>query len=176
LNKIIISKKFSTKKIFHCCIIHLSPFVTNCKNLRIFNKLLNFIDFICYCSSVERTIGTVRLKDEITYKLLKLIEDEPNLSQREIAQKMGVSLGKTNYCLKALIDKGFIKLQNFYKNKKKSAYIYFLTPRGIEEKAAVTYRFLHKKLKEYESIKQEIESLKVEADELKDIEMKDSDF
>ena len=104
-----------------------------------------------------------KLQDEVAYKLLKIIEDEPHLSQREIAKKMGVSLGKTNYCLKALIDKGFIKLQNFYNNNKKSAYIYLLTPRGIEEKAAVTYRFLQRKLKEYEDIKQEIEKLESEA-------------
>ncbi len=103
------------------------------------------------------------MKDEVTYKLLKLIEAEPHLSQREIAQKMDVSLGKTNYCLKALIDKGYIKLQNFYNNKKKSSYIYFLTPQGIEEKAAVTYRFLQRKIKEYEDIKLEIESLKNES-------------
>jgi EPS-associated MarR family transcriptional regulator len=117
-----------------------------------------------------------QLKDEIAYKLLKLIEAEPHLSQREIAQKMGVSLGKTNYCLKALIDKGFIKLQNFYNNKKKSAYIYFLTPKGIEEKAAVTYRFLQRKIEEYESIKVEIENLKTEAALAKEIEVKDHDL
>lgn len=116
------------------------------------------------------------MKDEIAYKLLKLIEDEPHLSQRDIAQKMGVSLGKTNYCLKALVDKGFIKLQNFYKNKKKSAYIYFLTPKGIEEKADVTYRFLQRKINEYESIKLEIENLKVEAAMSKDSGVKDSEL
>ena len=116
------------------------------------------------------------MKDEIAYKLLKLIEAEPHLSQREIAEKMGVSLGKTNYCLKALIDKGFIKLQNFYNNKRKSAYIYLLTPQGIEEKAAVTYRFLQRKINEYESIKKEIESLKVEAADLKDDGVKDSEL
>ncbi len=110
------------------------------------------------------------MKDEITYKLLKLIEAEPHLNQREIAQKMGVSLGKTNYCLKALIDKGFIKFQNFYNNKKKSAYIYFLTPKGIEEKAEVTYRFLQRKINEYEKIKIEIESLKVEAAKASELE------
>lgn len=102
------------------------------------------------------------MQDEVTYKLLKLIEADSHLSQREISKKMGVSLGKTNYCLKALVDEGFIKFQNFYKNKKKSAYIYFLTPQGIEEKAAVTYRFLQRKIKEYENIKVEIESLKNE--------------
>lgn len=116
------------------------------------------------------------MKDEITYKLLKLVENEPHLSQREIAQKMGVSLGKTNYCLKALVDKGFIKLQNFYNNKKKSAYIYFLTPQGIEEKAAVTYRFLQRKIEEYESIKVEIESLKSEAALAKEIEVNNNDL
>lgn len=116
------------------------------------------------------------MKDEITYKLLKLIEAEPHLSQREIAQKMRVSLGKTNYCLKALIDKGFVKIQNFYKNKNKSAYIYFLTPQGIEEKAEVTYRFLHRKINEYESIKLEIESLKNEAAKSKGSRVKDSEL
>lgn len=114
------------------------------------------------------------MQDEIAYKLLKLIEAEPHLSQREIAQKMGVSLGKTNYCLKALIDKGFIKLQNFYHTKKKSAYVYFLTPKGIEEKAAVTYRFLQRKIKEYENIKVEIENLKTEAGLTKQAEVKEN--
>ena len=116
------------------------------------------------------------MNDEIAYKLLKLIEAEPHLSQRDIAQKMGVSLGKTNYCLKALIDKGFIKFQNFYNNKKKSAYIYFLTPKGIEEKAEVTYRFLQRKIKEYEDIKVEIESLKNEAALAKEMRAKESDI
>jgi len=102
------------------------------------------------------------LQDEITYKLLKLIESDTQLSQREIAKKMGVSLGKTNYCLKALLDKGYIKVRNFYNNKSKNAYIYFLTPKGIEEKAKVTYRFLQRKVKEYETIKVEIENLKNE--------------
>ena len=115
-----------------------------------------------------------QLNDEITYKLLKLIEADPHLSQREIAQKMGVSLGKTNYCLRALIDKGFIKFQNFYKNKKKSAYIYFLTPKGIEEKTEVTYRFLQRKIKEYDNIKVEVERLKDEAALSKEIRTKET--
>ena len=106
------------------------------------------------------------MKDEIAYKLLKLIENEPHLSQREIAQQMGVSLGKTNYCLKALIDKGFVKIRNFYNNDKKSAYIYFLTPQGIEEKAEVTFRFLQRKLQEYDAIKAEIENLEMEAKQI----------
>ena len=120
-------------------------------------------------------MDATQLQDEITYKLLKLIEASPHLSQREISNKMGVSLGKTNYCLKALIDKGFIKFQNFYNNKKKSTYIYFLTPQGIEEKAEVTYRFLQRKIKEYEDIKVEIESLKNEAALAKEVGVKESD-
>ncbi len=127
--------------------------------------MLPFFDIPIPCAIVQLLNGKdIRfLQDEITYKLLKIIENEPHLSQREIAQKMGVSLGKTNYCLKALLDKGFIKVRNFYKNKKKKAYIYFLTPNGIEEKAQVTYRFLQRKIKEYETIKAEIENLKTEA-------------
>lgn len=116
------------------------------------------------------------MKDEIAYKLLKLIEAEPHLSQRDIAQKMGVSLGKTNYCLKALVDKGFVKFQNFFNNTNKSAYIYFLTPKGIEEKAEVTYRFLQRKLDEYENIKVEIAHLKIEAAMSKDSGVKDSEL
>ena len=119
---------------------------------------------------------TAQLQDEIAYKLLKLIESDPHLSQREIAQKMGVSLGKKNYCLKALVDKGFIKFQNFYNNKKKTAYIYNLTPSGIEEKAQVTYRFLQRKIKEYENIKVEIENLKIEAAMPKELGEKDSEL
>lgn len=115
------------------------------------------------------------MQDEITYKLLKIIENEPYLSQREIAQRMGVSLGKVNYCLKALVDNGLIKIRNFYKNKKKRAYIYFITPQGIEEKAQVTYRFLQRKIKEYETIKAEIKNLKSEVIMVKDFEVKDSD-
>ena len=88
---------------------------------------------------------------------------------------MGVSLGKTNYCLKALLDRGFIKIRNFYNHKQKKAYIYILTPNGIEEKAQVTYRFLQRKLNEYELIKDEIQSLKTEVALGKDFAIKDGD-
>ena len=107
------------------------------------------------------------MQDEISYKLLKIIEEEPHLSQREIATRMGVSLGKANYCLKSLIDKGYIKARNFYNSNNKVGYIYMLTPSGVEEKVSVTYRFLKRKMREYEEIKAEIESLKAETDELK---------
>ena len=107
------------------------------------------------------------MQDEIAYKLLKIIENEPKLSQREIAARMGISLGKVNYCLKSLIEKGFIKARNFYNSNHKVAYVYMLTPSGLEEKASVTFRFLRRKMQEYEDIKAEIESLKAEAAEIK---------
>lgn len=96
---------------------------------------------------------------------MKLIEESPNLSQREIAECMGISLGKANYCLKALIEKGFVKAKNFYNAQKKTAYMYNLTPSGLDEKARVTYRFLKRKMQEYEDIKAEIASLKAETEQ-----------
>ena len=104
-----------------------------------------------------------RLSEETTYKLLKLVKDNPHMSQREIAAHMGVSLGKVNYCLKSLVKKGHLKVKNFYGNNNKKAYMYILTPRGIEEKARLTYTYLKIKMREYEEIKAEIKSLKREA-------------
>ena len=128
---------------------------------------------LCYCSTIEHKGLNVR--EETTYKLMKLIEESPNLSQREIAQRMGISLGKANYCLKALIEKGYVKARNFYKSSNKVAYIYFLTPLGIEEKTRVTYRFLKIKMKEFEDIKDEIARLKSETEQLdaKEIDLRE---
>lgn len=84
------------------------------------------------------------------------------MNQRDLADALGVSLGKINYCLKALLDKGFIKMQSFSKSEKKLAYAYLLTPVGIAEKGGLTLRFLERKLAEYESLKLEIETLKFE--------------
>ena len=102
------------------------------------------------------------LSDEIKYQLLKELEANPNASQRELAQSLGVSLGKTNYCLKALLEKGWLKAGNFKRNPNKLKYAYILTPAGLEEKAAVTRRFLKRKLREHERIQQDIEDLKAE--------------
>lgn len=99
------------------------------------------------------------LTDEYHYKIVKLIEDNPEVSQRELAKKLGISLGKANYCLNALIEKGALKASNFRNSKNKKAYVYKLTPLGIEEKAAVTMRFLKRKMQEYEAIKTELEQL-----------------
>ncbi len=106
------------------------------------------------------------INDEMKYRLLKLLEQDPNLSQRAIATEMGISLGKVNYCLHALIDKGVIKAKNFYNNKKKSAYTYYLTPKGLDEKARVTVKFLQYKLREHERLTNEIKEIRQEAAKL----------
>jgi EPS-associated MarR family transcriptional regulator len=100
------------------------------------------------------------LSDEVRYKLFKLLEANPELSQREVARELGVSLGKVNYCLRALIARGWVKVTNFTNSRNRSAYAYLLTPRGIDEKARVTARFLQFKLREYELLKGEIEEIR----------------
>ena len=103
------------------------------------------------------------LTDEYRYKILKLVSDRPEISQRELAQQLGISLGRVNYCVKALIEKGLVKATNFRNNNNKLAYMYLLTPSGIEEKASITVSFLKWKLQEYEAIQAEIEELRREA-------------
>ena len=100
--------------------------------------------------------------DEAHYKLMRLIEVNPEISQRELAQVMGVSLGKANYCINALIEKGWVKARNFRKSDNKLAYAYLLTPRGVRQKAAITAQFLHRKMDEYESLRKEIDELRRE--------------
>ena len=95
--------------------------------------------------------------------MLRLLEGNPQMNQRELAAAAGVSLGKTNYCINALLEKGLIKVQNFKSNKRKLAYAYLLTPAGIAENTALTQRFLMRKMEEYDALKAEIEQLKQEA-------------
>ena len=102
--------------------------------------------------------------DEAQYKLLRLIETRPELTQRELAHEMGVSLGKVNYCINALIAKGWVKAHNFRKSDNKLAYAYLLTPRGVQQKASITVSFLQRKVSEYESLKKEIAELRREVE------------
>ena len=95
-------------------------------------------------------------------KVLRLLQANPQMSQREMAAALGVSLGKTNFCLKALLDRGLLKMQNFQSSKRKLAYAYLLTPAGIAEKTSLTGRFLKRNMEEYESLKEEIASLQQE--------------
>ena len=99
---------------------------------------------------------------EIRYRIFKLLGDDPNFTQRQMAAKMGISLGKFNYCLNELVKKGFVKINRFKSSQNKAAYLYILTPHGLEEKTKITVNFLKRKMSEYEKIKKEIEKLKEE--------------
>ena len=100
--------------------------------------------------------------EDLHFRVLKLLQDDPALSQRELAQELGVSNGKLHYCLKALIDKGLIKLENFASSKHRLRYAYLLTPAGLSQKAGMTSRFLQRKMAEYEALKAEIAALQAE--------------
>jgi len=102
------------------------------------------------------------LNDEIRHKIFKVLEENPEINQRELADKLGISLGKANYCIQALVEKGWIKVNNFRTSKNKLAYAYLLTPTGIEEKALLTVRYLKRKIGEYEELKREIDELSQE--------------
>lgn len=101
--------------------------------------------------------------EDTYFKVLRLLKDNPHINQRDLAKTLGISLGKTNYCIKALLDKGLLKMQNFQSSKRKLTYAYILTPAGIIEKSAITARFLKRKMTEYEKLRAEIEFLQHEA-------------
>ncbi|MCR6653787.1 MAG: MarR family EPS-associated transcriptional regulator [Cellvibrionaceae bacterium] len=102
--------------------------------------------------------------DETHYQLIKLIEENPSISQRELAERLEISLGKVNYCLRALINVGWVKAGNFVRSNNKMRYAYVLTPKGLCEKTKITAHFLQKKQAQYESLKIEIARLKSELD------------
>ena len=103
------------------------------------------------------------LSDEYRYKILKRLEANPEISQRELAGELGISLGRVNYCIQALVEKGLVKANNFRNSKNKKGYAYLLTPRGIEDKAKITLEFLKIKLAEHEALTKEIKTLRKEA-------------
>jgi EPS-associated MarR family transcriptional regulator len=104
------------------------------------------------------------LSDEVRYSLLRLLEANPTMSQRDVARRLGMSLGKVNYCVQAMVKRGMLKATNFKNSQRKAAYMYLLTPRGIEEKAQVTARFLQQKVREYEEIRADIARIRGELD------------
>lgn len=110
-------------------------------------------------ASQSQKIGA---RDELRLKVLRALEANPELSQRRLAAELGVSLGGANYALKALMERGSVKAENFRKSGRKVAYLYLLTPRGVFEKTSLAAAFLGRKLEEYELLKQEIEALKGE--------------
>ena len=103
-----------------------------------------------------------KLQEDTYFRVLRILQDRPDVTQREIAQLLGLSTSGLNYCLNALIVKGWVKVHNFSESKNKFGYVYLLTPSGIAEKAALTGRFLQRKLLEYEAMRAEIESLSEE--------------
>jgi EPS-associated MarR family transcriptional regulator len=105
------------------------------------------------------------LEKEEVLQVLREIKSDPEMTQRELSVKLGISLGKVNFIMKALIHRGFIKVDNFKKSDNKAAYLYYLTPTGVEEKARITYRFLRRKMQEYEDLEHEIRRLEQEVGE-----------
>ena len=98
--------------------------------------------------------------EDVRFRVLRLLEKNPTASQREIAKALGISLGGVNYCLNALVEKGFVKMRNFREAEDKRKYMYLLTPKGVAEKTALTGRFLARKMREYEALKAEIEAVR----------------
>ncbi len=108
------------------------------------------------------TSRQAKLQEDTYFRVMRILQDNPDVTQRELAEKLGISVGGLNYCLKALKEKGLVKMKNFANSKNKFGYVYVLTPAGISEKAAITQRFLQRKMDEYKSLKAEIKALKFE--------------
>ena len=111
------------------------------------------------------------LQEDAHLMTLRLLEKNPQMTQRELAQSLGVSLGKANYCVQALLHRGLIKLSNFQNSRHKLAYAYYLTPAGFAEKSAITARFLMRKIAEYEQLQADIEQLRYELDATQQVSM-----
>jgi EPS-associated MarR family transcriptional regulator len=111
------------------------------------------------------TSRQAKLQEDTYVRVMRILQENPDLTQRELAQLLGLSLGGLNYCLKALMEKGWIKVQNFSHSKNKFGYMYMLTPSGLAQKAELTGRFLQRKMAEYEALKDEIEHLQADLSE-----------
>jgi EPS-associated MarR family transcriptional regulator len=109
------------------------------------------------------SVTDMPVPDSSILRVLRLLDASPRLTQRDMAREMGVSLGKANYCLRALIGKGFVKVQNFRNSTNKRAYLYVLTPEGVAAKANLTRHFLARKLEEYDALRLEVERLQRES-------------
>jgi EPS-associated MarR family transcriptional regulator len=112
------------------------------------------------------TSRQANLQEDTNFRVMKLLQENPDLTQRELASRLGISLGGVNYCLSALMGKGWVKMQNFSHSKNKFGYVYLLTPAGIAERAKLTSRFLGRKLEEYAALKAEIDALRLEVSSL----------
>ncbi len=110
------------------------------------------------------TSRQAKLQEDTYFRVMRILQENPDFTQRELAEKLGISVGGLNYCLKALMEKGLVKMKNFANSKNKFGYVYVLTPTGMAERAAITHRFLQRKMYEYEALKAEIEVLRSEVE------------
>ena len=124
----------------------------------------NFRSLWYHFKATPMTSRQANIQEDTHFRIMHILQKNPDLTQRELAKKLGMSVGGLNYCLNALIDKGLVKMQNFSNSKNKFKYVYLLTPMGIAEKVALTTRFLSRKMEEYEALKWEIEALRSEVD------------
>lgn len=108
------------------------------------------------------TARRTQLQEDTYFRVLRMLQENPDLTQREIAERLGLSTSGLNYCLRALIQKGWVKVHNFSESKNKFGYIYVLTPLGISQKISMTGKFLRRKIREYDALKAEINSLSQE--------------
>jgi len=106
------------------------------------------------------SLAQSEIQNEKDFKILSILEQKPQITQRELSMRLGLSLGGVNYCLRALLEKGIIKINNFSSHPQKTSYRYILTPKGIKEKSIITRKFLERKMKEYDALKVEIEGIK----------------
>ena len=106
-----------------------------------------------------------KMQEDVRFRVLRLLQDNPELSQRELAAKVGISVGGVHYVLNALVEKGLVKLGNFTASEDKRRYAYILTPKGVAEKARIAKRFLSRKIDEYQELKAEIEELRLEVEQ-----------
>ena len=113
---------------------------------------------------IYMTSRQAKLQEDTYFRVMRILQENHDLTQRELAEKLGISVGGLNYCLKALMEKGLVKMKNFTNSKNKFGYVYVLTPTGLAEKATITHRFLTRKMDEYEALKAEIESLRYEVE------------
>ena len=109
-----------------------------------------------------------KLQEDTYFRVMRILQETPDLTQRELAKRLDVSVGGVNYCLKALMAKGWVKMQNFAQSKNKFGYVYVLTPRGMSQRAALTAQFLKRKLEEFDALKAEVESLRSELEDSAD--------
>lgn len=110
------------------------------------------------------TSRQAKLQEDTYFRVMRILQENPDITQRELAGKLGISVGGLNYCLKALMEKGMVKMKNFANSKNKFGYVYVLTPAGMAEKAAIAHRFLQRKMGEYDALKVEIDALRGEVE------------